>query len=80
MAVFGLKRYAEMCSKYQGIRIVNMNTARLVQNDIWENDVYIIGNITTLDIVMAIRNAEVTERNKAIDNLAGQLRFTDPVY
>lgn len=63
---------------FQGIRIVNTNTTRLVQNDLWEDGVYIIGNNTTLDIVPAIRNAGVTVKNKALDNLAGQLGFTDP--
>lgn len=60
------------------IRIVSTDTDRQVQTDLWEDGFYMIGENTTLDIVPAIRNINVTVENKALDNIAGQLGFTVP--
>ena len=60
------------------IRIVNTNTTRLVQDNLWEDGFYMIGENTTLDIVPALRNIGVTVRNKALDNLLKQLGFIVP--
>lgn len=60
------------------IRIVNTNTTRLVQDNLWEDGFYMIGENTTLDIVPALRNVGVTVRNKALDNLLKQLGFIVP--
>ena len=60
------------------IRIVNTNTTRLVQDSLWEDGFYMIGENTTLDIVPALRNVGVTVRNKALDNLLKQLGFIVP--
>jgi len=60
------------------LRIVSTNVSREIQTDLWEDGFYMIGENTTLDIVPAIRNIGVTVKNKALDNLAGQLGLTDP--
>ena len=60
------------------IRIVNTNTTRLVQDNLWEDGFYMIGENTTLDIVPALRNVGVTVRNKALNNLLKQLGFIVP--
>lgn len=60
------------------IRIVSTDTTRLLQNDLWEDGFYMIGENTTLDIVPAILNIDVSVRNKALDNLCSRLGFIVP--
>ena len=60
------------------IRIVSTNVAREIQTDLWEDGFYMIGENTTLDIVPALRNINVSVKNRALDNLAQQLGLTDP--
>lgn len=68
---------SERITQRSALRIVSTDTDRNIQNDLWEDGCYIIGENTTLDIVPAIRNIKVSVANKALDNLAGQLGFTD---
>lgn len=67
----------ERITQRSALRIVSVDTDRNIQNDLWEDGCYIIGENTTLDIVPAIRNIKVSVANKALDNLAWQLGFTD---
>jgi len=65
-------------TKYSGLRMVSVDIDRVLQNDMWDGGLYMIGENTTLDIVPAVRNITVAVRNRELGNLAGQLGFLNP--
>ncbi len=59
-------------------RLVSVPTQRELSEDMWKDDLYIIGDSTTLDIVPALKNIAINVTNKSLGDLSKKLGFLDP--